>query len=95
MKKIRHSINLVLSAMIVALGFGSCVSQQKYKEALTEIEQLKGQNANLNAEKDALYNENAKLRGDLEKALDYKKKSEQRKVVYGPRPMEFNEKINQ
>lgn len=94
MSKIRQSMNIVLSAIIVALGFGSCVSQQKYKEALTEIEQLKSQNAGLNAEKDALLNENAKLRQDMGKIQDYKRKMEERKVVYGPRPTGYKENID-
>ena len=94
MSKIRQSMNIVLSAIIVALGFGSCVSQQKYKAALTEIEELKQQNAGLNAEKDALLQENSKLRKEAGKIQEYKRKMEERKVVYGPRPTGYKEDIN-
>ena len=87
MKKIRHSINLILSAMIVALGFGSCVSQKTYNAAQEEIKQLKGEN-------EALKAENASLRQDISRIKDYKKKAEERKVVYGPRPTGYNERIN-
>jgi cell division protein FtsB len=91
MKRIRKSINLVLSAIIVALGFGSCVSQQKYRVAQEEIKQLHEQNSRLSAENDALHQENANLRN----ALKHREQTEQRKVVYGPRPTGFKEKINQ
>ena len=33
MKKYRNTINIILSAIIVALGFGSCVSQKAYQAA--------------------------------------------------------------
>jgi outer membrane murein-binding lipoprotein Lpp len=87
MKKIRCFVNLALSAVIVALGFGSCVSQQKYQEAQEEIQQLK-------AENDALKEDNAGLKREMQKIMDYKKRIEERKVVYGPRPTSFQEKIN-
>ena len=51
MKKIRNTVNVVLSAIIVALGFGSCgVSQKTYNEAQQELERLKAENASLNQE---------------------------------------------
>ena len=31
MKSIRNTLNIVLSAIIVALGFGSCVSHRAYQ----------------------------------------------------------------
>lgn len=88
MKKIRQSVNLVLSAIIVALGFGSCVSQKTYKAAQAEIEHLK-------AENDVLKEQNAELQSNLSKFKEYQRNAEQRKVVYGPRPTQYNEKINQ
>ena len=94
MSKIRQSMNIVLSAIIVALGFGSCVSQQKYKAALTEIEELRGQNSALQADKAFLSDENGKLRQELKKVEDYRKRIEERKVVYGPRPTGYKEDIN-
>lgn len=87
MKKIRSFINLLLSAVIVALGFGSCVSQQKYREAQKEIQQLK-------AENDSLKEDNAGLKREMQKVMEYKNRFEERKVVYGPRPTSFQEKIN-
>ena len=87
MKKIRQSVNLLLSAIIVALGFGSCVSQKTYDAAQEEIKQLKGENETLKAE-------NASLRHDINKMMEYKKSMEERKVVYGPRPTEYNDRIN-
>ena len=87
MKKIRQSVNLLLSAIIVALGFGSCVSQKTYDAAQEEIKQLKGENETLKAE-------NASLRHDINKIREYKKSMEERKVVYGPRPTEYNDRIN-
>lgn len=94
MKKIRHSVNLVLSAIIVALGFGSCVSQKTYKAAQEEIEVLKADKGALNAEIEALKAENAGLRQEMRKFKDYQKQMEERKVVYGPRPTNYNENIN-
>ena len=70
-----------------ALGFGSCVSQKTYNAAQEEIKQLKGEN-------EALKAENASLRQDISRIKDYKKKAEERKVVYGPRPTGYNERIN-
>lgn len=90
MSKIRQSMNIVLSAIIVALGFGSCVSQQKYRAAQEEIKQLHEQNGRLSADNDALLRENA----DLRKALKIRNKMEQPKVVYGPRPTNYKENIN-
>ncbi len=87
MKKIRQSINLMLSALIVALGFGSCVTQQKYRAAQDEIKMLQEENARLNAEK-------AQLQQDLHNAVQYRKQMEERKVVYGPRPTGYKEDIN-
>ncbi len=87
MKKIRQSINLMLSALIVALGFGSCVTQQKYRAAQEEIKLLQEENAKLNAD-------NQKLQQDLRKAVQYRKQMEERKVVYGPRPTGFKDDIN-
>ncbi len=86
MKKIRQSVNLLLSAIIVALGFGSCVSQKTYNAAQEEIKQLKGEN-------DALKAENASLRHDINKIREYQQRAEERKVVYGPRPTGYNDKI--
>ena len=55
MKKIRNTVNVVLSAIIVALGFGSCgVSQKTYNEAMQEIERLNKENASLNQEVQSL-----------------------------------------
>ncbi|MBQ9231525.1 MAG: hypothetical protein IJ190_10180 [Prevotella sp.] len=87
MKKIRQSINLVLSAIIVALGFGSCVSQKTYKAAQEEIGVLKAENGALKAE-------NANLQQEISKIRDYQKRTEERRVVYGPRPTNYNENIN-
>ena len=87
MKKVRQSINVILSAVIVALGFGSCVSQQKFLAAQEEINQLKERNETLNAE-------NQKLQSHIN-ALNEKIRMEQQKVVYGPRPTVYKEDINQ
>ena len=87
MKKIRRFINLILSAVIVALGFGSCVSQQKYLAAQEEIKQLQEKNEALNAE-------NQRLQSNI-KALEERSRIEQRKVVYGPPPTGYKEKINE
>ena len=35
MKSIRNTLNIVLSAIIVALGFGSCVSHRAYQACRT------------------------------------------------------------
>jgi len=40
MKSIRNTLNIVLSAIIVALGFGSCVSHRAYQAAQQEIKQF-------------------------------------------------------
>lgn len=87
MKKIRQYVNLVLSAIIVALGFGSCVSLKTYKAAQEEIENLKAQN-------EGLKSENARLNQNIQNFKDYQKQTEQRKVVYGPRPTRYDEQIN-
>ena len=88
MKKIRNMINIALSAVIVALGFGSCVSQKTYKEAQERINVLQ-------AENEYLQNENLSLKDQIKAAGQYRQQMEQRKVVYGPRPTTFNEKIKE
>ena len=89
MKKIRNTVNVVLSAIIVALGFGSCgVSQKTYNEAQQEIERLKAENASLNQEVRNLQQQQESL------VKEYQKRMEERKVVYGPRPTAYNEDIN-
>lgn len=87
MKKIRHLVNTILSAVIVALGFGSCVSQKTYDAAQEEIKLLKSEN-------ERLQSENAQLQNQLQKTVEYRERMEERKVVYGPRPSSYNEKIN-
>ena len=91
MKKIRNAINIALSAIIVALGFGSCVSQKTYNAAQERINLLE-------AENDQLRNENASLQSQIKTisnaADQYRQRMEERKVVYGPRPTNFNENIN-
>ena len=79
MKKVRHTINAVFSAMIVALGFGSCVSQKNYDAAQKEIELLQERNA-------VLEREVQDLKQQISFFKDYKDQMEQRKVVYGPPP---------
>ena len=37
MKSIRNTLNIVLSAIIVALGFGSCVSHRAYQVPLSNF----------------------------------------------------------
>jgi hypothetical protein len=92
MKKIRNMINIALSAVIVALGFSSCVSQKTYNAAQERINLLQ-------AENERLQNENLKLQDQIktvsEAAGQYRQQMEQRKVVYGPRPTNFNEKIKE
>ena len=87
MKRIHHTINAVLSAIIVTLGFGSCVSQKNYNAAQEEIKQLQEKNAILESE---IHN----LQQQISSFKDYQKQFEERKVVYGPRPTEYREKIN-
>lgn len=94
MKRIRQSVNLMLSALIVALGFGSCVSQKTYKTAQEEIGILKAENQALQAENHALQAENNGLRQEMSRFKDYQRQMEERKVVYGPRPTHYNEDIN-
>ena len=93
MKKIRQFVNLLLSAVIVTLGFGSCVSQQKYQAAQEEIRNLQELNGALRAETDALRAENDRLQQNLNKAMEYQRKIEQRKVVYGPPPTSYQRDI--
>lgn len=87
MKKVRNMINIALSAIIVALGFGSCVSQKTYNAAQERINILQ-------AENERLQSENASLQQQINDAVKYRKGMEERKVVYGPRPTTFNENIN-
>lgn len=88
MKKIRNTVNVVLSAIIVALGFGSCgVSQKTYNEAMQEIERLNKENASLNQEVQS-------LRQQMDAVKEYQRRMEERKVVYGPRPTAYDEDIN-
>ena len=75
MKSIRNTLNIVLSAIIVALGFGSCVSHRAY--------QVKQKNSSLKDE----------IRTLEENIMKYRRNSEQRKVVYGPRPTSFQKDI--
>ena len=89
MKKIRNTVNVILSALIVALGFGSCVSQKAYHEvqkahaeALEEIKML-------HMENESLKQEVSTLKQQIGDALEYRKRMEERKVVYGPRPTGF------
>ena len=79
MKKVRHTINAVFSAIIVALGFGSCVSQKNYDAAQKEIELLQERNA-------VLEREVQDLKQQISFFKDYKDQMEQRNVVYGPPP---------
>ena len=74
MKSIRNTLNIVLSAIIVALGFGSCVSHRAYQEQ---------KNSSLKDE----------IRTLEENIMKYRRDSEQRKVVYGPRPTSFQKDI--
>lgn len=92
MKKIRNIINIALSAIIVALGFGSCVSQKTYKEAQERINVLQAENEQLKVENASLQTQ---IKTISEAAGQYRQQIEQRKVVYGPRPTTFNEKIKE
>lgn len=89
MKKYHNTINMILSAIIVALGFGSCVSQKAYQAAKQEINNLKQENEKLR-EKNTQLNQNIE---NLERAIiKYRRNMEERKVVYGPRPTNYMKK---
>ena len=90
----RQLFNLSLSAVIVALGFGSCVSQQKYQAVQKEYKAAQEEIDRLNAEKAQMESEVNTLREQLVKAKAYRKSVEERKVVYGPRPTEFKNDID-
>ena len=84
------SLNIVLSAIIVALGFGSCVSHRAYQAAQQEIKQLQDENEQLKQKNSSLKDE---IRTLEENIMKYRRDSEQRKVVYGPRPTSFQKDI--
>ncbi len=90
MKSIRNTLNIVLSAIIVALGFGSCVSHRAYQAAQQEIKQLQDENEQLKQKNSSLKDE---IRTLEENIMKYRRNSEQRKVVYGPRPTSFQKDI--
>ena len=94
MKKIRQLFNLVLSAVIVTLGFGSCVSQQKYQAVQKEYQAAQEEIGRLNAENAKMAAEVNALHQRLGKIEEYKRSMEERKVVYGPRPTEFKKDID-
>ena len=81
-KRIRHTVNALLSALIVMLGFGSCdTSKAALQEANAKIESLEAENAMLKAE-------NNSLQSRLQEAV--RRIEEPRKVVYGPPPTRFD-----
>jgi len=89
MKKYRNTINIIFSAIIVALGFGSCVSQKAYQAAKQEINDLKSENQKLR-EKNIELNQSIE---NMERAIiKYRRNMEERKVVYGPRPTSYIQK---
>ena len=90
-KRIRYTINTLLSALIVALGFGSCVSQKTYEAAKQEIKQLQEENEMLKNDNSTLSNDVKRLKKSI---AEYQKRMEQRKVVYGPRPTDYKKNIN-
>ena len=94
MKKIRQLFNLALSAVIVALGFGSCVSQQKYQAVQKEYQAAQEEINQLQAEQEKMAAEVQSLRQKLGKAAEYKRNMEERKVVYGPRPTEYKKDVD-
>lgn len=94
MKKLRQLFNLALSAVVVALGFGSCVSMQKYKAIQQENEAAKEEINRLNAENAQIRSEMDNLFKRMKASEEYRKRMEERKVVYGPRPSGFKENID-
>ena len=94
MKKLRQLFNLALSAVVVVLGFGSCVSLQKYKAVQQECEAAKEEIGRLNAENAQMRSEMDNLFKKVKASDEYRKRMEERKVVYGPRPSEFKKDID-
>lgn len=94
MKKIRNTVNVILSAIIVALGFGSCVSQKAYNEVQKAHAEAQEEIKTLHMENESLRQEVNTLKQQIGSALEYRKRMEERKVVYGPRPTGYKGELD-
>mgnify|MGYP006988902026 CR=1 FL=1 len=91
MKKVKKTISLLLSAIIVALGFGGCKTPKSVINGEQELESKRVELNAVNKEIADGYGYIQQLRDEIKELI---KRQNVQKVVYGPPPVEPSSKVH-